>query len=99
MRTMLILITTLILFGANASAQVPCNQRAEIVTQLAGTYKETPVAIGVNSKGHLVEVLSSEHGRTWTIIVTSPNGMSCVVSVGEGWRTMQQDEQLAEPQV
>ncbi len=75
------------------------NQRAEIVTQLAGKYKEVPVAIGVNSKGHLVEVLSSEHGRTWTIIVTSPAGMSCVVSVGEDWSTRQQDEQQAEPQV
>ncbi len=98
MTKVLVLVATLILFGANASAQVPCNQRAEIVTQLAGKYKEVPVAIGVNSKGHLVEVLSSEHGRTWTIIVTSPEGISCVVSVGEGWRTRLQEEQLAEPQ-
>ncbi len=93
----LILVATLILFGASASAQVPCNQRAEIVTQLAGKYKEVPVSIGVNSKGHLVEVLSSEHGRTWTIIVTSPDGMSCVVSDGEGWRTRQQEEDAVKP--
>ncbi len=99
MARVLILVVTFILFGANASAQVPCNQRAEIVTELAGKYKEVPVAIGVNSKGHLVEVLSSEHGRTWTIIVTSPDGMSCVVSVGEDWSARPQKEQLAEPQV
>ncbi len=99
MTKVLVLLAGLILFGASASAQVPCTQRAEIVTQLAGKYKEVPVAIGVNSKGHLVEVLSSEHGRTWTIIVTSPDGMSCVVSVGEDWSTGQQDEQQAEPQV
>ncbi len=99
MTKVLVLIAGLILFGANASAQVPCNQRAEIVTDLAGKYKEVPVAIGVNSKGHLVEVLSSEHGRTWTIIVTSPDGMSCVVSVGEDWSARQMEEQQAEPQV
>jgi len=99
MTKVLVLLAALILFGASASAQVPCTQRAEIVTQLAGKYKEVPVAIGVNSKGHLVEVLSSEHGRTWTIIVTSPAGMSCVVSVGEDWSTRQQDEQQADPQV
>ncbi len=99
MTKVLVLVAGLILFGANASAQVPCTQRAEIVTQLAGKYKEVPVAIGVNSKGHLVEVLSSEHGRTWTIIVTSPDGMSCVVSAGEGWRTRPQKEQQPEPKV
>ncbi len=99
MTKVLVLIAALILFGANASAQVPCNQRAEIVTELAGKYKEVPVAIGVNSKGHLVEVLSSKHGRTWTIIVTSPDGTSCVVSVGENWSTRQQEEQQAESQV
>jgi hypothetical protein len=99
MTKVLVLLAALILFGASASAQVPCNQRAEIVTELAGKYKEVPVAIGVNSKGHLVEVLSSEHGRTWTIIVTSPAGMSCVVSVGEDWSARQMEEQQAEPQV
>ena len=99
MTKVLVLLSGLILFGASASAQVPCNQRTEIVTELAGKYKEVPVAIGVNSKGHLVEVLSSEHGRTWTIIVTSPAGMSCVVSVGEDWSTRQLEEQQAEPQV
>ncbi len=98
MAKVLILVAGFILFGATASAHVPCNQRAKIVTLLEGKYKEVPVAIGVNGKGHLVEVLSSEHGRTWTIIVTSPAGISCVISTGEGWRTRQQDEQLAEPQ-
>ncbi len=99
MTKVLVLMAALILFGASASAQAACNQRADIVTQLAGKYKEVPIAIGVNSKGHLVEVLSSEHGRTWTIIVTSPAGMSCVVSVGEDWSTRQLEEQQAEPQV
>ncbi len=99
MAKVLILVAVFILFGATASAQVPCNQRAKIVTLLEGKYKEVPVAIGVNGKGHLVEVLSSEHGRTWTIIVTSPDGMSCVVSVGENWSTRQQEEQQAESQV
>jgi len=97
MRAILILITTLILFAANAAAQVPCYQRESIVTLLAAQYKEIPVAIGVNSKGALIEVLSSEHGHTWTILVTTPEGLSCVVSSGEGWRTQQQEEHSAEP--
>ena len=97
MRTLLILTVTFILFAANATAQVPCYQRERIVTLLAAKYKEVPVAIGVNLKGDLVEVLSSEHGHTWTIILTTPEGLSCVVTAGEGWRAQQQEEHAAEP--
>ncbi len=97
MRTMLILTVTFILFAANAMAQVPCYLRETIVTMLAAKYKEVPVAIGVNYKGALVEVLSSEHGHTWTIILTTPEGLSCVVTSGEGWRTQQQEEHAADP--
>ncbi len=98
MSRMLILTAAFVLFGADASAQVSCSQRDKIVSLFAAKYKEVPVAVGVNSKGGLVEVLSSEHGHTWTIIVTSAKGLSCVVAVGEGWRTRQEKEHLAEPQ-
>ena len=98
MSRMLILTAAFVLFGADASAQVSCSQRDKIVSLFAAKYKEVPVAVGVNSKGGLVEVLSSEHGHTWTIIVTSTKGLSCVVAVGEGWRTRQEKEHLAEPQ-
>jgi hypothetical protein len=33
-----------------------------------------------------VEVLSTGDGETWSIIITSPKGMSCLVAAGEGWR-------------
>ncbi len=97
MSRMLILAATFILFAANATAQVPCYQRDKIVSLLAAKFKEVPVAIWVNNKGRLVEVLSSEHGDTWTIILTTPEGLSCVVTAGEGWRTQQQEEHVAEP--
>ncbi|MGF1593023.1 MAG: hypothetical protein ACFCUW_07075 [Kiloniellaceae bacterium] len=53
-------------------------------------YKEQPVALGVTHNGGLVEVLSTGNGNTWSIIVTTPQGMSCLVAAGEGWRAMQQ---------
>ena len=27
-------------------------------------------------------------GATWSIIVTRPNGMSCLVAAGEAWREL-----------
>ncbi len=57
-----------------------------MLSLLAERYQEQPVAVGVTSEGSLVEVLTDAKGGTWTIIVTSPEGMSCLVLSGEGWR-------------
>ena len=59
---------------------------------LAKKYKESPVAAGVTLSGGLVEVLTDGKGGTWTIIVTTPQGMSCLVAAGEGWREVERVE-------
>ena len=69
-----------------AAAQPVCRERGEVVEHLARKYQEAPVAMGVTSGGKLVEVLTDHKGDTWTIIVTTPQGMSCLVATGEGWR-------------
>jgi len=48
------------------------------------------VALGVTNNGGLVEVLSTNEGTTWSIIVTAPDGKSCLVAAGEGWRALEQ---------
>ncbi len=65
-----------------------CGQRDKVLGRLAQKYKEAPVAIGVTNKGALVEVLTTGDGDTWTIILSTPQGMSCLVAAGEGWRTL-----------
>jgi hypothetical protein len=71
--------------GAEASA-TPCSTRAEVLTQLAAQYKETPAAVGLASNGGLIEVLTNGDGATWTIIITMPNGATCLVAAGESWQ-------------
>ncbi|HEX9791331.1 MAG TPA: hypothetical protein VGA60_11760 [Kiloniellales bacterium] len=78
------------LAASAAMAQPQCNERAHVLELLAKKYKEAPIAAGVTNSGGLVEVLSDEKGGTWTIIVTTPQGMSCLVAAGEGWRAMEQ---------
>ncbi len=78
-------------FAASAvAAQPQCNTRDEVLKLLAKKYQEAPVAAGVTNTGGLVEVLTNIKGDTWTIIVTTPQGQSCLVAAGEGWRSMQQ---------
>ena len=76
-----------------------CDQRARVLGHLAHKYKEAPVAIGVTSTGGMVEVLTTRDGGTWTIILSSPNGTSCLVAAGEGWRGLKFDRSEIDPQV
>ncbi|WP_299618662.1 hypothetical protein [Pelagibius sp.] len=75
---------------SGAAAQPQCDQRDSVLKILQQKYKESPVALGVTHNGGLVEVLSTGNGTTWSIIVTTPQGMSCLVAAGEGWRAMEQ---------
>lgn len=68
---------------------VPCDARDSVLALLANRYSEAPVALGVTGHGSLVEVLTDAGGTTWTILVTAPNGTSCIVLTGEGWRNLE----------
>ncbi len=61
-----------------------------MIRLLSKKYQEAPVASGITNQGSLVEVLTDARGGTWTIIITSPQGMSCLVFSGESWRGLQQ---------
>ena len=80
----------LIASTAMAQAQPQCNNRDNVLALLAKKYQETPIAAGVTNTGGLVEVLTDIRSGTWTIIVTTPQGVSCLVAAGEGWRNMEQ---------
>lgn len=99
-----ILATTIaaaVLLGpAGAVAQTQqCDKRTKVLGHLAKKYHEAPVAIGVTSTGGLVEVLTTGDGKTWTIILSNPNGTSCLVAAGEGWRALRFEAAETDPQV
>ena len=77
-----------------ASAQgapAVCRARDGLLSQLESKYGEVPVAIGVtggDGGGALIELLTAQDGMTWTIILTSPQGVSCLIASGEGWRPL-----------
>ena len=77
-----------------ASAQVAlCGLRPDMLRGLSGTYSEEPSAMGLATNGGVVEVLTSPEGDTWTIIITSPNGMSCLIAAGENWEDVRPDRE------
>ncbi len=85
-----VMATAILGLPATTMAQPQCDQRDSVLQVLQQKYNEGPVALGVTHNGGLVEVLATEDGTTWSIIVTTPQGMSCLVAAGEGWRAMEQ---------
>ena len=68
-----------------ASAQGVCMPREKIVEMLDTRYTESPVAQGLASGGRLLEVFSSPDGATWSLLLTAPDGTSCLMAEGHGW--------------
>lgn len=70
---------------AIAGAEIlPCAPHDQLVSLLAQQYKETPEAVGVTQDGILLEVFVSEQ-RSWTVLLTTVTGISCVAASGENW--------------
>jgi len=85
--TGLIAAAGIVAMTSGAQAQMLCQERDQVLEKLSAGYKEAPIAMGLASNGALIEVLTSaEEGKTWTIIVTQPNGISCVMATGESWQ-------------
>ena len=82
----------LVTFGGQISAwaSMPCYDRQAILDRMLERYGEVPVAGGPTNSGALLEVLKSpdtgDKPSTWTVILHMPNGRSCLVAAGEGWR-------------
>jgi hypothetical protein len=65
-----------------------CGARNAVLDYLSTKYEEKPIAMGIAANGSLIEVLSSNKGSTFTIIVTAPEGKTCMVAAGEGWEDL-----------
>ena len=68
-----------------ANAQTVCGKRNDIIQQLQKKYGETRRSVGVQQGRGVVEVYASKETGSWTILVTDPRGMSCLMAAGEAF--------------
>ncbi len=66
-----------------------CGERTALVGQLKGKYSELPKSMGLAANGSVLEILTAKTG-TWTVLVTSPQGITCLIAAGEHWEDMEQ---------
>ena len=64
-----------------------CDSRDAILAALGASYSESPTERGLSKDGDvMIEVLTAEDGKTWTIIITKPDGKSCLIAAGTDWQ-------------
>lgn len=67
-----------------------CGNRDLVVERLTEKYGESRQSIGMAPKGRVVEVFASLETGTWTITVTMPNGITCLVASGQSFEKVEE---------
>ena len=96
MKRALAIFALMVLAALPARAQVLCASRDDLVQHLAKTYEEAQVAVGLAADGKLFELFASTEG-SWTMITTTPGGLSCIRAWGEGWRSWPDGDLASRP--
>ena len=80
-----VIILIFLLWPLSVQSQQPslfCKPHAFILKVLKEKYGEHVMARAVNNKGEIVEIFRNPKTKTWTVIVTIANNLSCVVGSG-----------------
>ncbi|MHA1545446.1 MAG: hypothetical protein ACTSUY_03335 [Alphaproteobacteria bacterium] len=72
--------------GAEAAI---CGSYAQVKDLLSDRYKESPKSVGMVADKGVVQLFTSD-GGTWSIILTSTQGRSCVIAAGHTWQEIKQ---------
>jgi hypothetical protein len=80
-------IGAMLLAAQQAHAQTGnCAAHATVLERLAERYGETRQSIGLSSDNAVVEVFASMDTGSWTITVTKPGGLTCLVAAGQAYQ-------------
>ena len=81
-----LLIMVLLLWPLSVQSQQDplfCKPHANILATLNEKYGEYVMAYAVDNQGRIIEIFRNPKTKTWTVIVTVANDLSCVVRAGQ----------------
>lgn len=82
---LVIALSGCLLWSCVANAQrAPCAERSVLVADLAEKFQEHPAAVGALDAA-VMELLLSD-GGSWSLIVSTPDGRSCLIATGGDWK-------------
>ena len=62
-----------------------CAKRDEVVAQLRSVHGESRQAVGLQQNARVMETYANPETGSWTIIVSLPTGVACLVAAGEAF--------------
>ncbi len=65
-----------------------CDARTAVLDKLASKYGETRRSIGLAANRTVMEVFASDATGTWSMLMTLPTGVSCLVASGDGFEAL-----------
>ena len=78
---------------ATVKAQSVCMPHDDFRVELHKNFLEAPVAIAVANNGALIELYAKRDKSSWTLVMTRPGGLSCVLVAGEEWNDLRKREE------
>ncbi len=91
MRCLFVVLFLVLIYGCAAPAitgfSIDCYERKGAIAFLKKKHSEVLRSVGLSKKGNLVELFTS-HGGSFTIMLTTPKGMSCPIEEGKGWKNL-----------
>ncbi len=79
----------LILYPAPSRAAPQCAPHDVVTTSLATEFGEARRSIGLAQDNTVMELFAAADSGTWTLTVTMPNGMTCLVAAGNNFEATQ----------
>ena len=65
-----------------------CANRSEMVEKLNARFGESRQSIGLTPGGQALEIFAHAETGTWTILLTLPNGTSCMMASGHAYQAI-----------
>ncbi len=92
-------LTTALLFGMAATAPPAaaqsCAPRDSIVEKLEGRYKESLTGAGLQGSAQaMIEIWTNPETGSFTVLLTDPGGLSCIVSYGSDFYAVERPVQV-----
>lgn len=63
-----------------------CAKRDDVVKQLGSVHGESRQSVGLQQNARVMETFANSETGSWTIIVSMPDGLSCLVAAGEAYQ-------------
>ena len=76
--------------AAETQTQRNCAPRDTVVERLAQGYGETRQSVGLGRDNSMVEVFASLQSGSWTITVTTPTGLTCLIASGQSFEPLEE---------